>query len=406
KALIERFKNTTDPLATLVVCDMLLTGFDAPVEQVMYLDSSLKEHTLLQAIARVNRTAEGKTYGLVVDYWGVSHDLQDALSIFEPKDVQGALLEKADEVPRLEHRHRQVMDFFAKTNRNDMEACLRVLEPEDRRAEFESAFRKFAQSVDMVLPDPAALPYQEDLCWVGKLRQVARARFRDPGMDLSGCGAKARKLIEEHILSEGIVSLLEPVSIFSRRFDEEVAKLTSPEARASEMEHAIHHEINIRLTEDPVFYQRLSERLGEIIQDRRQNRLEGVRAIRRLQVLAEDMRSVQEKAERLGLSQDGLAFYNLFADEANQKPRRSDSDYVAEEPEAYHSDGEAWKSLAINILKALEDLTVIDWARKDDIQREMRRRIKRQLRASGFSADCIEAMTAKIMDLARARLAR
>jgi type I restriction enzyme R subunit len=106
KALIERFKNKNDPLAMLVVCDMLLTGLDAPVEQAMYLDSSLKEHTLLQAIARVNRTAEGKTYGLVVDYWGISQDLQDALSIFEPKDVQGALLEKTDELPRLEHRHR------------------------------------------------------------------------------------------------------------------------------------------------------------------------------------------------------------------------------------------------------------------------------------------------------------
>ncbi len=406
KALIERFKNTHDPLAILVVCDMLLTGFDAPFEQVMYLDSPLKEHTLLQAIARVNRTAEGKTYGLVVDYWGISQDLQDALSIFEPKDVQGALLEKTDEIPRLEHRHRQVMAFFAKVNRSDLEACLRVLEPEDRRAEFEAAFKKFAQSMDMVLPDPAALPYQQDLRWLGKLREVARVRFRDPGMDLSGCGAKVKKLIDEHILSEGIVSLLEPVSIFSERFDEEVAKLRSPEARANEMEHAIRHEINVHLAEDPVFYQRLSERLEEIIRDRRQSRLEAIRVIRRLQTLMEEMRNVQKQAEGLGLSADGLAFYNLLTSEANQKAMRSDSNYVAEEREAYHPDSDAWKSLATSILKALEELLVIDWTRKDDIQREMRRRIKRHLRTHGFSADRIEALTAKIMDLARARLAK
>jgi type I restriction enzyme R subunit len=91
------------------------------------------------------------------------------LSIFEPKDVQGALLEKTDEIPRLEHRHRQAMHFFEKVDRSDLEACLRVLEPEDRRAEFESAFKKFAQSMDMVLPDPVALPYQEDLRWLEKL---------------------------------------------------------------------------------------------------------------------------------------------------------------------------------------------------------------------------------------------
>ena len=72
----------------LVVCDMLLTGFDAPVEQVMYLDAPLKEHTLLQAIARVNRPGEEKTYGLVVDYWGVSAKLQEALDIFSTTEIQ------------------------------------------------------------------------------------------------------------------------------------------------------------------------------------------------------------------------------------------------------------------------------------------------------------------------------
>ncbi len=88
KDIIERFLKKEDPLQILVVCDMLLTGFDAPIEQVMYLDSPLKEHTLLQAIARVNRTAEKKTYGLIVDYWGVSEALQEALAIFAPSDVK------------------------------------------------------------------------------------------------------------------------------------------------------------------------------------------------------------------------------------------------------------------------------------------------------------------------------
>jgi hypothetical protein len=104
--IIERFQKANDPLSILVVCDMLLTGFDAPIEQVMYLDSSLKEHTLLQAIARVNRVYdETKPYGLVVDYWGVSEALQEALSIFSPTDVRGVLTPKSDELPRLQARH-------------------------------------------------------------------------------------------------------------------------------------------------------------------------------------------------------------------------------------------------------------------------------------------------------------
>ncbi|MFX8953738.1 type I restriction endonuclease subunit R, partial [Acinetobacter baumannii] len=80
--MIGRFKKRDDPLKILVVCDMLLTGFDAPVEQVLYLDAPLREHTLLQAIARVNRTADGKTYGLVVDYWGDNRRISDALDMF------------------------------------------------------------------------------------------------------------------------------------------------------------------------------------------------------------------------------------------------------------------------------------------------------------------------------------
>ena len=178
--LIERFKDHADPLAILVVCDMLLTGFDAPVEQVMYLDAPLKEHTLLQAIARVNRPhGDEKTYGLVVDYWGVSAKLQDALTIFSTTDVQGALTPSVDELPRLQSRHAAAMRFFqAVADPNDLNACVQVLEPEDVRAAFDLAFRRFSQSMDMLLPDPRALTYHADLRWLGKIRGAARARYQ------------------------------------------------------------------------------------------------------------------------------------------------------------------------------------------------------------------------------------
>ena len=142
--LIERFRDHADPLAILVVCDMLLTGFDAPIEHVMYLDAPLKEHTLLQAIARVNRPhGDEKTYGLVVDYWGVSAKLQDALTIFSTTDVQGALTPSVDELPRLQSRHAAAMRFFqAVADPNDLNACVQVLEPEDVRAAFDLAFRR------------------------------------------------------------------------------------------------------------------------------------------------------------------------------------------------------------------------------------------------------------------------
>ena len=196
--LIERFKDPDDPLAILVVCDMLLTGFDAPVEQVMYLDAPLREHTLLQAIARVNRPCgDEKTYGLVVDYWGVSAKLKDALAIFSTSEVQGALRPNVDELPRLERRHAAAMQFFDEVaDRNDLNTCVEVLEPEDVRAAFDLAFRRFSQSMDMLLPDPRALPYQADLRWLGKIRGAA-----GPGTTTTGwtcrdavrrCGSSSR----------------------------------------------------------------------------------------------------------------------------------------------------------------------------------------------------------------------
>ena len=282
--VIDRFKDRNDPLSILIVCDMLLTGFDAPVEQVMYLDQPLKEHGLLQAIARVNRPlGDEKTYGLVVDYWGVSARLQDALAIFSTTDVQGSLTPNVDELPRLQTRHAAAMRFFQSVaDTNDLDACVRVLEPEDVRAAFDLAFRRFSQSMDMLLPDPRALAHHADLRWLGKIRGAARARYRDDRLDLSGCGEKVRKLIADAVVADGIEILVREVQLFSQEFDEKVEALGTDDAKASEMEHAIRHEISVRVEENPVFYQSLRERLEEIIEQRRQERLDAAEQLKLL----------------------------------------------------------------------------------------------------------------------------
>lgn len=153
--LISRFKKPGDPLKILVVCDMLLTGFDAPVEQVLYLDAPLREHTLLQAIARVNRTAENKTYGLVVDYWGDNRRITDALELFSEEDgVLSAMRPISEKVQLLESRHRAAMRLFEGVDRIDEEACIALLEPDDVRAKFELDFQRFSEAMDMILRTP------------------------------------------------------------------------------------------------------------------------------------------------------------------------------------------------------------------------------------------------------------
>ena len=364
--LIERFKDHADPLAILVVCDMLLTGFDAPIEQVMYLDAPLKEHTLLQAIARVNRPhGDEKTYGLVVDYWGVSAKLQDALAIFSTTDVQGALTPSVDELPRLQSRHAAAMRFFqAVTDPNDLNACVQVLEPEDVRAAFDLAFRRFSQSMDMLLPDRRALAYHADLRWLGKIRGAARARYRDDRLDLSGCGEKVRKLIADAVVADGVQILVKEVQLFSPEFEEKVEALRTDEAKASEMEHAIRHEISVRLEENPAFYQSLRERLEAIIEERRQERLDAARQLSLLNSLREELKGEQTRAQDIGLDSRGFAIYGLLEEQRPMPVREDAAPYNA-----------ANRDLASLIDEEVAPFTeLVDWWQKDDLQRQMRSR--------------------------------
>ena len=396
--VIERFKDHDDPLAMLVVCDMLLTGFDAPVEQVMYLDAPLKEHTLLQAIARVNRPhGDEKTYGLVVDYWGVSAKLQEALDIFSTTEIQGALTPSVDELPRLQSRHAAAMRFFQSVaDTNDLDACVRVLEPEDVRAEFDLAFRRFSQSMDMLLPDQRALTYHADLRWLGKIRGTARARYRDDRLDLSGCGEKVRQLIADAVVAEGIEILVKEVQLFSPEFDEKVEALQTDDAKASEMEHAIRHEINVRVEENPAFYQSLRQRLEEIIEQRRLERLDDAQQLSLLNGLREQLKGEQTQAQDIGLDGRGYAIYGLL-----QQHRPS---LVAEKAATYDVANRDLASLIDEAVAPFIDL--VDWHQKEDVQRQMRSQIKRRLRAGGIGPEATDSLAAEIVDLAKVRTER
>lgn len=401
KDLTARFLKKDDPLKVLVVCDMLLTGFDAPVEQVMYLDSPLKEHTLLQAIARVNRTADGKTFGLIVDYWGVSEALTEALAIFAPSDVKAAMTPKADELPRLQARHANVLRFFIRVkDKEDLDACVAILEPEDVRAQFDEAFKKFSQSLDMMLPDPKALPFVGDARWLGKIRQVAAAKYRDDKIDISDCGAKVRKLIEEAVSAEGIQILVKQVSLFTPEFEEKLKALKSTEARASEMEHAIKNEIHVKLEENPVFYTSLRERLEQLIDDRKAKRIDAAQQLKLFEDLRKELRGHAQAAENVGLSETGFAIYGILAE---PKPLK-----LSEPPGSpYGKVDESKKELASLLEEQLEpQVNIVDWTKKDDVQREMRKRIKRQLRAAGFKDDKIDPIAETIVDLLKRRRGR
>ena len=269
KALVHEDETKADPLAFLVVKSMLLTGFDAPVEGVIYLDRSIREAELLQTIARVNRTGYGKTAGLLVDYANVARNLKEALAAYSAEDVAGVMRGLSDELPILRDRHQRLVNLFSSRGvdfRGPDEPCLQLLGEARLRAEFNVKLKQFLELLELVLPRPEALPYVRDSRRLSFLYVRARKRYRDgtPELDKS-VGAKVRKLIDEHIVSLGVDPKVAPLSITDPRFAAQVEREVSPRARASEMEHAIRFHIREHMDEDPVHYQKLSERLEELL---------------------------------------------------------------------------------------------------------------------------------------------
>ena len=274
--LIKRFKKPlfhakpekTDPLAFLIVKSMLLTGFDAPIEGVMYLDRPIREAELLQAIARVNRTGFGKRCGIVVDYYGVARHLKEALAAYADEDVEGALASLKDQVPILRDRHLRVVDLLRQNGvegLEDTEACVTVLANEKLRAEFALKLKAFLTSLDTVLPRPEALPYTVDAKRLAYIYARARNRYKDTPVLGKDVGAKVRRLIDEHVISLGVDPKIPPIQLTDAEFDSHVARAANDRAKASEMEHAIRSHIRKHLDEDPVLYRRLSQHLNDIL---------------------------------------------------------------------------------------------------------------------------------------------
>ena len=305
KTLIRRFKkplsekgsSKTDPLTFLIVTSMLLTGFDAPVEGVLYLDRPIKEAELLQAVARVNRTGFEKTCGIVVDYYGVAHHLKAALAAYSDEDIDGTMISLKDRIPVLQDHHIRVVDIFRRAgvdNLSDAEDCLNALSADKVRAEFTVNLKEFLKSLEIVLPRPEGLRFVKDAKSLAYIHARARNRYRDMVIVGSDVGAKVRKLIDDHVISLGIDPKIPPVQLTDADFDKQVNQATGDRAKASEMEHAIRSHIRRHLETDPVHFQNMSVRLQQILDDFGQ---QWDQVVERLQAIIDDLRSQSQQTD-------------------------------------------------------------------------------------------------------------
>ena len=282
--------KTNTGIAFLIVCDMLLTGFDAPVEQVMYIDKKLREHALLQAIARTNRVSRGKKRGYIVDYIGLANHLTEALTLYaasdELQELHDGLQNITSELPVLEERYQRLLQHFTEWGVAHIEAfvtgslatleanaavvheAVTALKDERRRADFDVYLKKFLMSMDIILPHAAAQPHRVPASRFGYILQVAKERYKDTSLDLGDAGEKVKALINVHLISLGINPKVPPVELLADDFLEKLAAHAgnNSEAKASEMEHAIRKHCTVHHDEDPAFYKRLSEKVSALIE--------------------------------------------------------------------------------------------------------------------------------------------
>jgi len=324
-------KKPHTSIGFLIVKDMLLTGFDAPIEQVMYVDKRMTDHTLLQAIARVNRVTKGKDVGYIVDYYGITNHLKEALEAYAADDLQldDVFTNVQTELPILKHRYEQLIKLFkdkkikkieeyvnykiktVNEQLNILESCLDALEDVKTRADFNVKFKLFLKSMDILLSKPLSRQYIPALKAFGHIHKRAQSRFRDDSINILGAGKKVRQLIDDYLVSIGINTKIKPVDITSDNFEEEVNKNKSKRAQASEMEHAIRKHCKVMLNSDPVYYKRISEKLEEIIKRFKTNWDEQVKLLKHLREEVKKERRIRESDEGYGKY---VSYYEIIED--------------------------------------------------------------------------------------------
>lgn len=393
---IENFKKPLDkdPLSFIIVKDMLLTGFDAPICQVLYIDRGLREHTLLQTIARVNRTYADKPRGFVVDYYGLSDNLTEALEMFSSEDVAGALKDLKDEIPVLKACHTRVMQHFKGQDITDIDACILLLKDEDKRQQFEIDFKRFAKQMDIIMPNAAAKPFLEDLKFLGKINHGARNLYRDNQLNLVGVGEKVRQLIDEHIRAIGVNPKIPPTELFDTGFKDKVDEHKSDKTKASDIEHAIKHHITVNLDKDPEYYKSLAEKLNTIIEKHKEHWEELVQMLL-------DFRDEIDQGQELpeGVKDEEAPFYNILVAEVTRA-------------EGEDSLSEATHDEIIDTTKALVDMLdqatrIVGFFDKHDEIKTAKKEIKRVLIDTSFdSPELRQAVIDRFMELARVKFGR
>jgi type I restriction enzyme, R subunit len=416
KELAKRFRDPDDPLRVVVVKDMWLTGFDAPALHTLYIDKPMRDHGLLQAIARVNRVFRDKPGGLAVDYIGIGEDLRASLQAYDETEIDDPVIPAAKAVARLYEKYEVIsallhpagyrqgeLHLQADPSRLFLDCYDHVLETDERTREFLDAQTALASWYALARTQPAVIELREEVGFFNRLAAEVRKIAAPEAQASKEAEQAVRQFMSEGLAAGEVVDVLgladherPELSVLSDEFlDSLPGKTEHRNVQVRLLEKLLRDEVKSRMRTNRIQAQHFGERVQEVLRRYELKQLTSAEVVKRLVEIAKELRDARHRHEELGLSEEEAAFYDALA---------GGVEHVTADPDL--------AAIAHDLVASIRSDLTVDWTNREATQAKVRTKIKRLLRrrreeltkasrAGGAAPQDLNYYTDLILDQAR-----
>lgn len=380
----------------LIVVDKLLTGFDAPKASILYIDKLLKEHNLLQAIARVNRLYDGKDFGFIIDYRGLLGDLDKALNDyseagldnFDENDLMGAIFDIKEEIAKVKTYYTYLEDLFkAIENKNDLESYEVLLEDEEKRQEFYDYLSHYARALKLALSsdkindifsEEDIANYKSKMKFYSELRASVKIRYHE-SVDFGKYEKQMQKLLDTFISANEVNKLTKLVNIFDESFEAEIERVVGDNARADAILSATTSAITEKMESNPAYYEKLSLRIKELIEEYKDKRLTEEEKLKQAKdirdmMMSQETNEIDNYPDSIKNNANAKAFYDNLESTFNEAVNNSDyAENVADTSATYgNQQDDLLTQIVIEINNIFKEVSKKpDWKNNTDIRNQI-----------------------------------
>ena len=404
--LAERMKDPDDPLSIVIVRDMWLTGFDAPSLNTMYIDKPMQGHTLMQAIARVNRVFRDKPGGLIVDYLGLAFELKKALSEYTegdrkeagiPLDQAIAIMEEKYDIVTAMFNGFSYRSFFTNDTKQRLsvieKAMDHILSQNDGKERYIRNVTELTKAFALVIPDPSAMKIRDDVGFFQAVRSALIKNTESRRIDSGESETAIKQILSKALVSDRVIDIFAAaglnkpdISILSDEFLAEVKDMPQKNLAFEMLKKLLNDQIRIRLKKNIVQQRSFLDLLEKAIKSYTNKSIETAEIIQELIDLAKKIREEQNRGRDLGLNEDEVAFYDTLANNESAKEVLGD---------------ETLRTIARELVVTVKKNITIDWSVRESVQAKLRLMVKKILKKYGYPPDKQEKATITVLEQAK-----